>query len=89
MIWKSSDVTCHRPQVTAIKTGCLPTMLKLEKREKLACVASVPVSANKPRESWVERLRERLQEDPLFLKNPFRPRTGASDWCGIATMIDR
>ena len=33
VIWKLSDVTRHRPQVTAAKTDCLPSMLKLQKRE--------------------------------------------------------
>ena len=30
----------------------------------------------KPRESWGKRLMERLQEDPLFLKNPFAHERG-------------
>ena len=47
----------------------------------VACVASIPVrqkrfSANWPREMWGKRLRERLQEDPLFLKNPFAHERG-------------
>ena len=32
--------------------------------------------ANWPRESWGKRLRKRLPEDPLFLKNPFAHERG-------------
>ena len=31
-----SDVTLHRPQVTDVKTEVLPSVLKLQKREKIS-----------------------------------------------------
>ena len=47
--------------------------------KEVACVASVPFQQKelrKPRGSWGKRLRERLQEDPLFLKNAFAHERG-------------
>ena len=34
-------------------------------------------------------MREHLPANPTILKNFVRPRTKASDWCGVVTLIDK
>ena len=53
-------------------------------RSKRSC----STEENWPRESWGKRQGTLARRPPIFEK-PVRPRTGASDWCGTVTMIDR
>ena len=63
---------------------------------RLACVASVPVP-KKSSQTIFRKAARKLGRDiegtlarrPPIFEKPVRPRTGASDWCGIVTMIDR
>ena len=71
----SSFYTRHILNSVSIKGG-LRTGYKMRteyslrsKRSFSTKRASKRFSANWPRGSWGKRLRERLQEDPLFLKN--------------------
>ena len=73
-----------RTQSDPMETGCggmNPSDCRESVRKRLSSLrskrsfstkrASKRFSANWPRGIWGKRLRERLQEDPLFLKNPF------------------
>ena len=63
----------------------------------LACVASVPVRKKSSQTIFRKQAARKLGREiegtlarrPPIFEKPVRPRTGASDWCGIVTMIDR
>ena len=63
----------------------------------VACVASVPVRKKSSQTIFGKQAARKLGREiegtlarrPPIFEKPVRPRTGASDWCGIVTMIDR
>ena len=63
----------------------------------LACVASVPVPQKSFEPIFCKLAARKLGQEtegtlarrPPIFEKPVRPRTGASDWCGTVTMIDR
>ena len=69
--------------------------LTLEDHLKLACVASVPVRKKSSQTIFRKQAARKLGREikgtlarrPPIFEKPVRPRTGASDWCGIVTMI--
>ena len=63
----------------------------------VACVASVPVRKKSSQTIFRKLAAQKLGQEtegklarrPPSFEKPVRPRTGASDWCGTVTMIDR
>ena len=70
LVSKRVEVTYFSWNVNQISSQRLYTSLR-SKRSFSTKRTSKRFSANWPRGSWGKRLRERLQEDPLVLKNPF------------------
>ena len=69
----------------------------IPKWRPVACVASVPVRKKSSQTIFRKHAARKLGREiegtlarrPPIFEKPVRPRTGASDWCGIVTMIDR